>query len=230
MLTCSDCAKKLLDPPATVMAYVEQQGLRCRVLSQKGLAAAEADPNLRADAEASGAAPRPSPAEDRKCRKCGGTIAALLYVEGYPDLCPQCAVWEEAARRRRESSLKPHEHVVWQCSTCGAPNPNPRMELPLPGGGIRVLCRAQEQVELAVQMIRGFKQGEKLREVFKEIHRLENEGDGLHHAGLTQLFRENADDPLEVIKLKEIYETIEQAIDQCEDIANIVESIVLEHF
>ena len=95
---------------------------------------------------------------------------------------------------------------------------------------IRVLCRAQEQVELAVKMIRGFKQGEKLREVFKEIHRLENEGDGLHHAGLTQLFRENADDPLEVIKLKEIYETIEQAIDQCEDIANIVESIVLEHF
>lgn len=95
---------------------------------------------------------------------------------------------------------------------------------------IRVLSRALEQVVSAVAMIRGFKHGEQLREVFKEIHRLENEGDGLHHAGLTQLFRENADDPLTVIKLKEIYETIEQAIDKCEDIAHIVERIVLEHF
>jgi len=95
---------------------------------------------------------------------------------------------------------------------------------------IRVLNRAQEQVVVAVKMIYGFKHGDDLREVFKEIHRLENEGDGLHHAGLTEMFRQNADDPLTVIKLKEIYETIEQAIDQCEDIANIVERIVLEHF
>jgi predicted phosphate transport protein (TIGR00153 family) len=98
------------------------------------------------------------------------------------------------------------------------------------GEMIRVLCRAQEQVVAIVEMIHGFKHGGKLRELIKEIHRLENEGDGLHHAGLTQLFRENANDPLTVIKLKEIYETIEQGIDQCEDIANIVETIVLEHF
>ncbi len=95
---------------------------------------------------------------------------------------------------------------------------------------IRVLSRAFEQVVRAVELIKGFKHGEQLREVFKEIHRLENEGDGLHHAGLTQLFRENANDPLTVIKLKEIYEAIEHAIDKCEDIAHIVERIVLEHF
>ena len=95
---------------------------------------------------------------------------------------------------------------------------------------IRVVNRAQEQVAAVVGMIRGFKHTEKLREIIREIHRLENEGDGLHHAGLSELFRDYAGDPLTVIKLKEIYETIEQAIDQCEDIANIVERIVLEHF
>jgi len=95
---------------------------------------------------------------------------------------------------------------------------------------IRVLHRALEHVESVVQHLRGFKHGEKLRELSREIHRLENEGDGLFYAGISELFRENANDPLNVIKLKNIYEPIEAAIDQCEDIANIVESILLEHF
>ena len=95
---------------------------------------------------------------------------------------------------------------------------------------IRVLHRALENVESVVQSLRGFKHGEKLRELAREIHRLENEGDGLFYAGISELFRENANDPLTVIKLKNIYEPIEAAIDECEDIANIVESILLEHF
>ncbi|MEW6444144.1 MAG: DUF47 family protein [bacterium] len=97
-------------------------------------------------------------------------------------------------------------------------------------GMSQVLLRAQEQVVAAVKLLRKPKSVTELREIIKEIHRLENEGDGLNHAGLSELFRENANDPLNVIKLKEIYESVEQAIDQCEDIANIVERIVLEHF
>jgi len=95
---------------------------------------------------------------------------------------------------------------------------------------IGVLNRALEQVVVAVQLIPGFKHGEKLRELHKQIHSLENEGDQVHHAGIIELFRENQDKPLLVIKLKEIYETVEQAIDDCEDIADIIENIVLEHF
>jgi uncharacterized protein len=95
---------------------------------------------------------------------------------------------------------------------------------------IRVLNRSQEQVITAVGMIPGFKSGDQLREIVKEIHRLENEGDGMHHAGIIELFHENANDPLLVIKLKEIYETVEEAIDECEDIADIIENILLEHF
>jgi len=95
---------------------------------------------------------------------------------------------------------------------------------------IRVLNRALEKVMVALQLIPGFKHTEKLREIHKEIHSLENEGDQIHHAGIIKLFRENEDRPLLVIKLKEIYETVEQAIDDCEDIADIIENIVLEHF
>jgi len=95
---------------------------------------------------------------------------------------------------------------------------------------IKVLTQAQEQVVDAVKLIPGFKYGEKIREIHKEIHSLENKGDAIHHAGIIELFRDNADDPLLVIKLKEIYETIEQANDKCEDIADIIENIVLEHF
>jgi len=95
---------------------------------------------------------------------------------------------------------------------------------------IRILNRAQEQIIEAVKLIPGFKYGDKLREIHKEIHRLENEGDNFHHAGIIELFRDNVDKPLLVIKYKEIYETIEEAIDACEDIADIIENIVLEHF
>lgn len=93
----------------------------------------------------------------------------------------------------------------------------------------RVLLRSMEQVVVIVGMTKNLKDQARLREILKEIHSLENEGDGLHRAGLAELFREYAGDPLTVIKLKEVYETIEDAVDQCEDIANIVEGISLEH-
>ena len=95
---------------------------------------------------------------------------------------------------------------------------------------IMVLVRSQEQVIAAVGMIPGFKNSDKLRQVLKDIHSLENEGDQTQHSGIIALFRENKDKPLEVIKLKAIYETVEEAIDACEDIADLIENIMVEHF
>jgi uncharacterized protein len=93
----------------------------------------------------------------------------------------------------------------------------------------RVFLSTQEQVLTVVEKMRGFKHVNELRDILKEIHRLENEGDELVHAGLAALFTDFATDPLSVIKFKEIYEIVERGIDQCEDVANIVEGIVLEH-
>jgi uncharacterized protein len=61
-----------------------------------------------------------------------------------------------------------------------------------------------------------------------EIHTIENEGDYLLHLCIARLFQ-NEKDPFELIKTKEIYELVEDAIDTCEDVTNIVEGIVLKN-
>jgi len=61
-----------------------------------------------------------------------------------------------------------------------------------------------------------------------EIHRLENDGDDIYHAAIAELFHEERD-PLTVIKWKEIYEKLEAAVDRCENVANIIESVIIKH-
>ena len=61
-----------------------------------------------------------------------------------------------------------------------------------------------------------------------EVHRLENEGDQIARAAIADLFSNGAD-PIEVIKWKEIYGLLETTIDKCEDVANVIERIVVKH-
>jgi len=60
-----------------------------------------------------------------------------------------------------------------------------------------------------------------------EINRLENEGDRICRALIATLFTEEKN-PVEIIKWKEIIEAIETAIDKCEDVANVIETVVLK--
>jgi hypothetical protein len=61
-----------------------------------------------------------------------------------------------------------------------------------------------------------------------EIHTLENAGDVVLRTAMVNLF-EHEPDVKELIKWKEIHERIEEAIDTCEDVSNIVEGIVLKN-
>jgi uncharacterized protein len=61
-----------------------------------------------------------------------------------------------------------------------------------------------------------------------EIHRLENEGDDIYHAAIAELFREEPN-ALTVLKWKEVYEKLEAAVDRCENVANIIESVIIKH-
>jgi hypothetical protein len=61
-----------------------------------------------------------------------------------------------------------------------------------------------------------------------EINRLENEGDRLSRILIAQLFKDEKD-PVEIIKWKEIIEVLETAIDKCEDVANVLETICLKN-
>jgi len=60
-----------------------------------------------------------------------------------------------------------------------------------------------------------------------EVNRLENSADSLLRDSLAALFDETGD-PIEVIKWKEIYETMETVTDRCEDVANVIEGIILK--
>ncbi len=60
-----------------------------------------------------------------------------------------------------------------------------------------------------------------------EVNRLENSADNLLRDSLAALFEEQPD-PIEVIKWKEIYETMEIVTDRCEDVANVIEGIILK--
>jgi predicted phosphate transport protein (TIGR00153 family) len=62
----------------------------------------------------------------------------------------------------------------------------------------------------------------------EEIDRLESDADRVMRSAMSKLFREQPD-VLEVIKLKAIYELLETITDKCEDVANVIEGIVLEH-
>ena len=62
----------------------------------------------------------------------------------------------------------------------------------------------------------------------EEIDQLESEADGVMRAAMSRLFREEPD-TRELIKLKAVYEHLESISDCCEDVANIVEGIVLEN-
>jgi uncharacterized protein len=61
-----------------------------------------------------------------------------------------------------------------------------------------------------------------------EINRLENEADRAYQSAVGQLF-DTETDPIEVIKWKEFFDMLEQITDCCEDVANVIESVVVKH-
>ena len=61
-----------------------------------------------------------------------------------------------------------------------------------------------------------------------EINRLENESDRICRTLIAQLFEEEKD-PVQIIKWKEIFEVIETAVDKCEDVSNVIESVILKN-
>ena len=67
-----------------------------------------------------------------------------------------------------------------------------------------------------------------LSKLLIDIHHKESVGDDNHHAAMSRLF-EGRVEPLEVIKWKELYDYIEQALDGCEDVGNTLERIVLKN-
>jgi len=91
-----------------------------------------------------------------------------------------------------------------------------------------VLLRTTMKMQEAVKGLRNVKDPAVVLQRCRELNELENEGDRLLRQGLADLFKSGRD-PLTVMMWKEILDYIEQAIDRAEDVANVIEGVVLEH-
>jgi uncharacterized protein len=83
----------------------------------------------------------------------------------------------------------------------------------------------------AVQIEQGVARMQRPKEVMANsaaVKVLEEEGDAIYHRAVGQLFA-GTPDALEVIKWKEIYDTLERTIDQCEDVANVIQSVAIKN-
>ena len=93
-------------------------------------------------------------------------------------------------------------------------------------GEICVACTIK--VRDAVALLESMDNADAILKICAEIDRLESDADRVFRTGLAKLFREEPD-VREVIKLKEIYQLLESITDKCEDVANVIEGIVLEN-
>ncbi|HEX3046541.1 MAG TPA: DUF47 family protein [Bacillota bacterium] len=76
--------------------------------------------------------------------------------------------------------------------------------------------------------LKNMRRSASLRAKIIEVNRLENEGDDIFRNAITNLFA-SSQDPMEVIKWKEIYEYLENTLDACEDVANSSEGVIMKH-
>jgi predicted phosphate transport protein (TIGR00153 family) len=85
-----------------------------------------------------------------------------------------------------------------------------------------------ERVRTAVALLKNVKDAEAILKTCQEIDRLESDADRVMRAAMSKLFRDEPD-AKQLIKLRTIYELLEQITDRCEDVANVIEGIVLEN-
>lgn len=92
----------------------------------------------------------------------------------------------------------------------------------------RILNEAIKKLKSIVHSMRNMKNSEMILDGCVEVNTLENEGDIAIRTIMAELFAQEKD-PIELVKWKDIYQLLEEAIDVCEDVSNIVEGIVLKH-
>jgi predicted phosphate transport protein (TIGR00153 family) len=91
-----------------------------------------------------------------------------------------------------------------------------------------VLLKQVIEIDAAIHDMRSMKNVQRVRESIVRINSLENHADDLFDESIARLFAE-ASDPLELIKTKEVLSSLETATDKCEDVANVLESILVKN-
>jgi predicted phosphate transport protein (TIGR00153 family) len=90
------------------------------------------------------------------------------------------------------------------------------------------LLHAVQYLAVAVPMLGAMRNTKELLRMCEQIHTVENTGDDIYHNAIARLFHEEKN-PIELIKLKEILSDIEEAIDKCENVANLMQRMVVKY-
>jgi predicted phosphate transport protein (TIGR00153 family) len=85
-----------------------------------------------------------------------------------------------------------------------------------------------DRVKAAVNLLDSMENAETILKICTEIDRLESDADRVMRSAMSKLFRDESD-VRQLIKLKAIYELLESVSDKCEDVANVLEGVVLEN-
>jgi|SRR4026209_440816 uncharacterized protein len=91
----------------------------------------------------------------------------------------------------------------------------------------KILLSASQEVQRLIMRIRNLKNASDLINHSKNIVNYEHQADTIYRTAIAELFKTN--NAIEIIKLKEIYETLEGALDRCADVADVVEDIALKY-
>jgi uncharacterized protein len=84
------------------------------------------------------------------------------------------------------------------------------------------------ELHKAILNLHHFKEGDFIRDSLVRINSIENEADDIFERAIADLF-DNCEDPIKLIKMKELLVSLETATDQCEDAANVIETILVKN-
>ncbi len=93
---------------------------------------------------------------------------------------------------------------------------------------ITILHSSAVEIHHGVGLLRDMGKAAELHKILEKIHSYENQADDVFERAIAELF-ENQKDPIQLVKLKDIYESFELATDKCESVANVMESILIKH-
>ncbi len=88
--------------------------------------------------------------------------------------------------------------------------------------------QSSEQIKIAVTELRDMKNMRKITDALVKVNSIENQADDIFDMSIDRLF-ETEPDAKEVIKKREIYQAMEIVTDKCEDVANVIESIIIKY-
>ncbi|MDF2522536.1 MAG: hypothetical protein K0R31_177 [Clostridiales bacterium] len=92
----------------------------------------------------------------------------------------------------------------------------------------KLITQCANELRNVLSELKNMKTSKVLREKIIEVNRIEDDGDTIYRKAIKQLFKTETN-AVEVVKWKEIFEYLENTLDACEDVANIIEGVVMKH-